>query len=59
MSTRAEDLRKKYFGTQHLKQIKTGGLPKVSFFSSNLDAHISLNGANSDDDYRHYYRAGG
>ncbi len=58
MNDKLEDLRKFYLGFAHIKKIKLNNLPKVSFFTSNLDAVGSLNGANSDDDNRHHYRAG-
>lgn len=59
MNDKIQDLRKKYFGYEAMKKVKIHQLPKVSFFTSNLDDNASLSGSNSDDDNRHYYRSGG
>jgi hypothetical protein len=58
MNERIENLRKKYLSYAHIKKIKIESLPKVSFFSSNLDINASLHGSNSDDDNRHFFRVG-
>ncbi len=58
MNERIANLRKKYLSYTHLKTIKIEHLPKVSLFSSNLDQNNSLNGSNSDDDNRHFFRVG-